>query len=154
MVLSVVGVVLFVTLFGNVMTAFDNLLLVAGIADFIAFEITVQIAPTVLMLAGVGGAAFAYYKGYKAVAGGSDPSGMIRMVFGILVIILFVTLFETIATAFVTLLALYVGSDYIAFDTVLTILPTVLFLGGIFAGIGTAVGGNRARKSRKVLAAY
>lgn len=153
MVMAAVGIVLFITLFENIMTAFDDLLLVVGIGDFIAFEIVVLIAPTVLLLAGVFGAGFAYYRGYKSISAGSaDAGGLLRMVMGVLVIILFVTLFETIATAFADLYALYAGSDYIAFDTCLTIAPTILFLGGIFAGVATSVGGFRARKKKGLLA--
>ena len=149
MILSVLGVVLYTTMFGTVMTAFDNLVTVIGIGGpFIALETVVYIAPTVLLLGGIFGAAWGYWKGYQAVAGGADASGMLRMVLGILVIILFVTLFSTIVTAFDDLWTLYDGSDYIAFDTVLTIVPTILFLAGIFAGIGTSVAGYRSRRKR------
>jgi len=149
MILSVLGVVLYATMFETVMDAFDDLVIAIGVGSpFIALETVVYIAPTVLLLSGIFGAAWGYWKGYKAVAGGGDTSGMLRMVLGILVIILFVTLFATIVTAFDNLFALYDGSDYIALDTVLTIVPTILFLAGIFAGIGTAVSGYRARRKR------
>lgn len=152
MILSVVGIVLFVNIFANIMDGLDDLLLNAAIADFIAFEICVHIAPTVLLLGGIFAAGWGYQRGYKNIAAGSgDTGGMLRMVMGVLLIILFITLFDPIATAFGDLYALYVGSDYIAFDTVLTIVPTVLFLGGIFAGISTSVGGWRSRKRRGAL---
>jgi len=153
MVMSAVAIVLFVTLFQNVMDALDNLLLVAGIGDFKAFEIIIIIAPTVLMLSGVIGSGIGYYKGYSSVSkSGGDTAGLIRMVMGLLVIVLFITLFETIATAFVDMLALYAGGDYIAFETILTIIPTLLFIGGIFAGVATTVGGYRSRRKKKALA--
>ncbi len=153
MILSVLGIVLFVTLFGSVMGAFDDLLLV-DLTDFIALTTVIGIAPVILLLGGIFGAGFAYWRGYKSASGsGSDPGGLLRMVLGVLVIILFVTLFATIAESFGDLFTLYDGdTNYIAFDTVLTIVPTILFLGGIFAGIGTSVGGARARSRRRALA--
>ena len=48
MILSVLGVVLFVTMFSTVMTAFDTLLNHVSIGTFTAMETVVQIAPTVL----------------------------------------------------------------------------------------------------------
>ena len=75
-----------------------------------------------------------------------------RMVLGVLVIILFVTMFATIITAMSTLYTAYSdNTDWVAFGTVLSISPTVLFLGGIFAGGSTAVGGYRARRRRRAL---
>jgi len=152
MVLSVLGVVLYTTMFSTVMTALGALHFDAG-TDFIAFRTVVGISPTVLFLGGIFGAAFAYWRGYKGVAGGgSDPGGLMRMVLGVLVIILFVTLFATIITAMSTLYTAYSdNTDWVAFGTVLSISPTVLFLGGIFAGGSTAVGGYRARRRRRAL---
>lgn len=150
MILSVLGIVLYVTMFESVMTAFDALIVAIGVASpFIALETVINIAPTVLILAGIFGAAWGYWSGYKSSVA-NDTSGIIRMVLGVLVIILFVTLFGNIVTVFGDLHTLYTGSDYIAFETVLTIVPTILFLGGIFAGIGTTVSGAKSyRKKRK-----
>jgi len=118
-------------------------------SDYIALSTVIGIAPTVLLLAGLFGAAFVYRKGFK-VAKAGDTSGMMRMVVGVLVTILFITLFATVVTAMNTLYTTY-GSvtSWIAFGTVVSIAPTVLFLGGIFAGASTAVSGYRARRSRK-----
>lgn len=153
MVLSILGIVLFVTMFSTIMSALTTLAGTSGVSDFIALATIIGIAPTVLLLAGVFGAGVIYYKGYKASAAtGSDASGLMRMVLGVLVIILFVTLFATIVTAFKTMYDLYAANTtWVAFGTVLSIMPTVLFIGGIFAGIGTGVGGYRARKRKKAL---
>ncbi len=144
MVLSILGVVLFVSMFSSILTAIGAVLDYANVTTFIALEVVCKIAPTVLLLAGVGIAGFGYYKGLKS-AGGNDPGGMMRMVLGVLVIILFCTLFLTILSSFYTLYAA-ANTSYIAFKTVVSILPTILFIGGIFAGTSTAVSGYRARR--------
>jgi len=147
MILSVLGVVLYVAMFSSVLTALVAILTYANLSTFIALSTVVRIAPTVLILGGVGLAAFSYAKGNKAAAG-SDPGGLMRMVLGVLVIILFATLFSTILSSFYTLYTATNASDFIAFQTVVSILPTILFLGGIFAGGATAVSGYRARRKR------
>jgi len=152
MVVSVLGVVLYVTMFSTVLTAFETLRTHTNIATFTALSTVVAIAPTVLLLAGIFAAGFGYYKGYKSTAsGGSDTGGLMRMVLGVLVIILFVTLFSTIVTAMYTLYSADNASEYTAFQTVVQIAPTVLFLAGVFAGGATAAGGYRARKRKKRL---
>jgi len=120
---------------------------------FIAFSTILGIMPTLLLLLGVVSAGYFYYKGYKSLSkSGTDASGLIRMVIGILEIILFVTLFATIVTNFNTLYVAYAAdTSWIAFGTVITILPTVLFLAGLFAGGVTTYGGVKARRSRKEL---
>ena len=70
------------------------------------------------------------------------------MVFGIVQIILFVSLFLTILTGFYTLYGTANASEYTAFTTVVASAPTVLFLAGIFGGTATAVSGARSRRSR------
>ena len=154
MVISVLAVVLYVSMFGSIMTALTTLAAVDGISDLVALATIIGIAPTVLLLGGVFGAGLAYYKGFKASTT-SDTGGLMRMVMGILVVILFITLFSTIASAFVTLNTSYGASSntsWVAFGTVVTIVPTILFLGGIFAGIGTASSGIRTRRrSRRMV---
>jgi hypothetical protein len=152
MILAVLGVVLYVTMFSNILTAFDSLGATAHISSFIAFSTVISIAPTVLFLAGIFGASTAYVIGYnKATAGGTN--GLLLMVMGALEIILFVTLFSTIMTSMDTLrlTTSVVNGDYIAFGTVVQIAPTVLFLAGIFAGAATAVGGYKKMKGKKGL---
>jgi len=147
MVLSVLGVVLYVTLFATVLTAMEAVRAYANISTFVALSTVVGIAPTVLLLAGIFAGGAGYYKGYKSVAAqGGDPGGLLRMVLGVLVIILFVTLFGTILTAMYTLYSNASAGNYTAFQTVVSIAPTILFLSGIFAGGATAVGGYKARK--------
>ncbi len=154
MVLSVLGVVLYTTLFSTILTAFTTLAANAHISTFVAFETIIKIAPTVLMLAGLLAAGLIYWKGYgKLSSGGGDTSGILRMVLGALMVILFVTLFDTILTSFYTLwLADNTAKYFIAFQTICTILPTILFLAGVFAGVATGVGGYKARRSRRALA--
>ncbi len=151
MILSILGIVLFVSMFSTVMTALTTLANTSGVSTFIALATIIGISPTVLLLGGVTGAGIVYYKGYKAAAT-SDSGGLMRMVMGVLVVILFVTLFATIVTNFKTLYDAYAANtSWIAFGVTLTIMPTVLFLGGIFAGVGTGVGGFKARRSRRAL---
>lgn len=149
MVLSVLGVVLYVSMFSTIMTALTTLAGVSGLSDLIAMSTIIGIAPTVLLLGGLFGAGYAYWKGYKQSTA-TDASGLMRMVLGVLIIILFITLFATVAESFISLNTDY-GSNtsWIAFGTVSTIVPTILFLGGIFAGIGTAVSGYRARRKKR-----
>lgn len=150
MVVSVLGVVLYVTMFSTVLTAFESLRTHTNIDTFTALSTVVEIAPTVLLLAGIFAAGFGYYKGYKATAtGGTDTGGLMRMVLGVLVIILFVTLFSTIVTAMYTLYTADNADQYTAFQTVVQIAPTVLFLAGVFAGGATAAGGYSARRKSK-----
>lgn len=151
MILAVLGLVLYVTMFDTVMTAMDTLYATTGVSSFIAFATVLGITPTILLLGGTVGAGILYWKGQQQ-AGTSDTSGLLRMVFGVLTVILFITLFSTIITNFATLYTSY-GSNttWIAFGTVVSILPTILFLCGIFAGSSTAVSGYRARSRRKAL---
>lgn len=153
MVLAVLGIVLYTTLFSTILTAFTTLAANTHISTFIAFETIIKIAPTVLLLSGLIGAGFVYWKGYGKLAASGDTNGILRMVLGALMIILFVTLFDTILTSFYTLwLADNVSKYFIAFQTICTIMPTILFLAGVFAGIATAVGGARARQRSRQLA--
>lgn len=154
MVLAVLGIVLYVTMFDSILDAFIALAANVHIGTFIAFEVIIKIAPTVLILGGLLGAAFVYWKGYgKLSAGGGDASGILRMVIGALMIILFVTLFGTIIDSFYTLwLADNATKYFIAFQTVCTIIPTILFIAGVFAGIATGIGGIKSRRRRRALA--
>jgi len=150
MTFSIVGVVLYVSMFLNILEGLDALRTYANIATFTALETIVQIAPTVLLIGGIFAAGFGYYQGYKG-ASAQDASGVLRMVFGIVQIILFVSLFYTIMTNMYTLYSSTEpnASAYTAFTTVVAIAPTVLFLAGIFGGVSTTVSGYRSRKSRK-----
>jgi len=147
MTFAVVGIVLFVSMFSSIMTALESIRTYANIATFTALLTIVQIAPVVLLIGGIFAATFGYYQGYKGAAS-QDASGVLRMVFGIVQIILFVSLFLTILTGFYTLYGTANASEYTAFTTVVAIAPTVLFLAGIFGGTATAVSGARSRRSR------
>lgn len=145
MTMAVVGVVLYVTMFSNVLSALETIRVYANISTFTALSTVVEIAPTVLLIGGVFAASFGYYRGYQG-ASAQDSAGVLRMVFGIVQIILFVSLFYTILTSFYTLYGADNASEYTAFQTVVQIAPTVIFLGGIFGGVATAVSGVRARR--------
>ena len=145
MTFAVVGVVLYVAMFANILSALETIRIYANISTFTALETIVEIAPTVLLIGGVFAASFGYYKGYKG-ASAQDASGVLRMVFGIVQIILFVSLFYTILTGFYTLYGAANASEYTAFTTVVAIGPTVLFLAGIFGGVATTVSGVRTRR--------
>ncbi len=147
MILSVLGIVLFVSMFSTILTALVAILEYAHLSTFTALETVVKIAPTVLLLGGVGLASFGYVKGLQG-ASGADPGGLMRMVLGVLVIILFATLFLTILSSFYTLYSATNASDFTAFQTVVSIMPTILFLGGIFAGGFTSYQGYKARKGK------
>lgn len=150
MVLSILGIVLYVTLFSNILSAFVALAETSGLSNYIAFSTVLKIAPTILFLVAIGGAAFAYYKGYgKAVSGGINS--LLLVVFGALEIILFVTLFSTVMTGMESVRTSDNIDYFIALSTVVSIAPTLLFLGGIFAGGATAVGGWRRGKKSKAL---
>ncbi len=146
MVLSVLGVVLFVTLFVSLISPFNTLYTTAN-TTWIAFGTVVSISPTIIFLAGLFGAGFAYWKSYGIAAAG-DQKGFMRMILGILELILFITLFSTIMTGLASVLTANI-TNFTALSTIVGIAPTVLFLAGIFASIGTAVGGYRSFKHSK-----
>ena len=147
MVLSVLGVVLYVTIFSSVLAAAETIRTYANISTFTALETVIKIAPTILLLAGIFGGGVVYYKGLKSTSsGGTDAGGLLRMVLGVLVIILFLTLFTTILTSMYTLYSDSSAGNYTAFKTVTSIAPTILFLVGIFAGGATVASGYKARK--------
>ena len=148
MTLSVVGLVLWVTLYSSIITAIDTLAALAYLDNFTALETVIDIAPVVLLLGGIFSLSFAYYKGYQG-AQAQDASGIMRMVLGVILIILFVTLFATIMTAMQALAVAVNTSGYTALTTVVSIAPVVLFLGGIFAGAATGVSGVKAYRRRR-----
>jgi hypothetical protein len=61
--------------------------------------------------------------------------GFLMMVFGILGLVLWTTLFTPILDAFVVLASLSYISNYIAFEVIIKIVPSILFLAGIFGGL-------------------
>jgi len=157
MILSVLGIVIFTTMFQTIHTALGTLRSASGVSDFIAFTTVVGIAPVVLFLAGIFGGSYAYFKGFQSVsASGTDTRGFMRMVTGVLMIILFVTIFSTITDAIHAVWNNSGGANltvWIALRTVTSIAPTILFLGGIFAGGSTAYSGIKSyRRGRRRMA--
>lgn len=145
MVVATLGLVLYVTLFNTIVEAMYTLYGTTNASCYTAFTTVVSIAPTVLFLGGVFGAGFAFYKGYKG-AMSSSVNGLFMIVLGALQIILFVTLFSTIMTAMEVIRTYANIATFIALSTVVTIAPTVLLLGGIFAGGMSIAGGIRKRR--------
>jgi hypothetical protein len=132
-------------IFTTIMSSLTTLYGTEGASSFIAFQTVITIIPTILLLAASIAAGIFYVKGYNKLAGGGqDPSGLLRMILGILQIVLFVTMFATVITNFYSLYTAYgTNTTWIAFGTVITIIPTILFLSGIFSGGLVAFGGGK-----------
>jgi hypothetical protein len=149
MIYAILGLVLMAALFTPIMSSLASLLGTTGVATFTALVTVIGIIPTILLLGLSVASGIFYYKGYKQAVG-QDPGGLLRMVLGILQIILFITMFATIVTSFYSLYTTYnSNTTYIAFGTVLSIVPTILFLGGIFSGGMVAFQGGKTAWSRR-----
>ncbi len=145
-VMSLLGLILFASLFSTIMSAINNIRYGATVlTNYTAFDTILGIAPVILWLGGLFGAGFAYYKGYSIVAG-KDSNGFMRMIMGVLTLVLFAVMFLTVLSNIETVRAGTNVSNYTAFSTVIGISPTILFLSGIFASISATVGGVRARR--------
>lgn len=151
MTFSVLGVVLYVTFFSSILTGMTTILTYANISTFTLLQTVVKIAPTILLLGGLFAGGFFYKEGLNS-AEAQDANGLMRMVFGVLVIVLFVSLFYTILTSMYTLYTATNASSYTAFQTVVQIAPAILFLGGIFGGVETIRRGRKARKRSRAAA--
>jgi len=145
MVLSILGIVLFVTMFNNILSAFVTLSGVDNAASYIAFSTVVQIAPTIIFLGGLFGLGFAYYKSYTKAG---SMTGLMQTVLGALSIILFITLFSTIMTSMETIRTNANIDSFIALETVVQIAPAILLLAGLFAGAMNIVSGIRKGKGK------
>ncbi len=144
MILGVMAMVLAITLFKSIMTYVGTDLNVANASAYIGYTVVVGITPTLLLLAIVGGGAWSYRHGYEQAVG--SGASLILIVWGILEIILFLALFPTIMSALESVRTDDNIANYIALQVVVEIVPVVLWLGGLFAGGATAVGGFKARK--------
>jgi len=149
MIYSILAVVLLSALFTPIMSSLGTLYGTSGASTFIAFTTVITIIPTILLLAAAIGSGIFYYKGYKAAVG-QDPGGFLRLILGVLQIILFVTMFATVITNFYTLYTTYgTNTTWIAFGTVVTIIPTILFLAGVFSGSLVAFQGGKSIIARR-----
>ena len=144
-VMSLLGLVLFTSLFATIMTAMNVMRYTSALTNYTAFDTILGIAPVILWLGGLFGTGFAFYKG-QSMAAGQDAAGFLRMVMGIVTLVLFITLFSTVVTGIGTVYDGTNASNYTAFQTVVGISPTILFLAGVFASVSTAAGGLRARR--------
>lgn len=147
MVYVILGLVLFMSMFSSIMSALATLRSGAYAATFVAWTTIIGIAPAILLLGGAATAGFVYTKGAMGT-GAFDPSGLMRLVLGVLQMILFATLFDTVGTSFYTIYTTYCGaandSVWIALRVVVIILPTVLFLAGLFGGLAVAAVGAKS----------
>jgi hypothetical protein len=145
MIFSILGLVALSALFIPIMNALAGLYDTPGASNFTLLQLVITIVPTILILALSVGLGFSYYTGFKQMAT-QDANGLISMVVGVMAILLFITMFGTVITNFSSLYTNYgTNTTWIAFGTVLTIVPTILFLGGLFGGGLLAFsGGKRA----------
>lgn len=155
MTISFVGIVLFTSIFLNIMEQIELIRAYTNISSFLVLSILVQIAPTVILIGSLLVAKWGYSKG-EMIAAATDSGGLMRMVYGAIGLILFAALFYVflpymyyIYNGGTTTNATFTPSNYIALQTVSSIIPAVLFIGGIFLTGRTAVRGYRARKSRR-----
>jgi len=151
MLMMVLAIVLFCSFFEYIMVALEDILALE-LTNMLVLELLVQIAPTILLLGGLGVLGYTGLKGYQATSV-KDSNGLMRMVFAVLLLIVFLTIFTNIVEAFVDLYDVYgVDPTWIAFGIICQIMPAILFIGGIFAMVGSGVGGVKARRSRRALA--
>ena len=143
MILSIVAMVLSITMFQSIMTYIALDMAVTNASAYIGYTVVVGVTPTLLLLTIVGGAGWGYKHGYDQAV--NNGASLILMVFGILEIILFAALFPTIMAALEAVRTLPSIANYIALEVVVQIVPVLLWLGGLFAGGATAVGGFRHR---------
>ncbi len=151
-VFTVLGIVLFAAMFPTIYAAIGGLRYGYGaLTNYIAFDTILSIAPTLLWLAGIGAFSVSEVITYRNLAA-KDARGFMMMIMGVLEIVLFTTMFGTVLSNIATL---YTGATnatgltFVAYSTVISIAPTLLFLGGIGSGLfSTAAGGRKAWRSR------
>ncbi len=143
MVMTVLLEIFAITVFASIISPFNTLYTTAN-ATWIAFGTVLTIIPTLIFLAMIVGGGIGYWKSYRAAASGG-VNGFLIMVVGILEIILFVSMFSSVVTGLAAILTSNV-TNFIALSTIVGISPTLLFLLGIFACLGTAIGGYRQGK--------
>lgn len=149
MVMSILGLVLFVSVFDKVLEALESIRIYEYLSTFLVMDIVVVIVPSILLLAGTAAAGFGYWKGFQSLeVSGKDEAGIMRMLLSAVGIILFFSMFLTILTSFYGLYSADNASEYLVFQTVVTILPTILFLSGTFAFGMTFRSGYKAAKDK------
>ncbi len=143
MVMTVLLEIFAITVFASIIGPFNTLYTTAN-ATWIAFGTVITIIPTLIFLAMIVGGGIGYWKSYKSASSGG-VNGFLIMVVGILEIILFVSMFSSVITGLAAILSANI-TNFIALTTIVGISPTLLFLLGIFASLGTAIGGYRKGK--------
>ena len=153
MMVGTLGLVVFTTLFANVLTYFVALVNNSALANFLLMDILVKVGPTILFIAGIGSAIyFGEIKGYQK-ASSAGISSIILIIFGFVEIIFFLALFETVLNNFETLRTTDNVDYFIALSLAISIGPAMAFLAGLFSGAGAMVGGFRQSKKEKKAAA-
>lgn len=150
MTFGVLGLVVFTNIFDDILDALYGVAAHSNVATFIAMETVAKISATVLFLGGIFALSVAYRAGYKQAAV-TDSGGLMRMVFGLVQVLLFATLFATVLTNLYALYSSGNASTFTAFTTVVSISAVPLFLAGVFSGIATGISGYRARRRRRII---
>lgn len=155
MTVSFVGVVLFSRIFLNIMEYIESIRSYTYVDSFLILALIAQILPTVLLISTLLLARWGYNQGEMKVAA-SDTGGLLRLVYGAIGLIIFLALFVVflpymyyIIDGGLTTNATYEVANYIALDTIGTIIPAILLLGGAFYTGRTAVRGGKAVRSRR-----
>lgn len=150
MTFGVLGLVVFTNVFDDILDALYGVAAHTNVASFIAMETVGKISATVLYIGIIFGLSTAYRQGYKQAAV-SDAGGLLRMVFGLVQVLLFATLFSTVLTNLYTLYSSGNASTFTAFTTIVSISAVPLFLAGIFSGVATGVSGYRSRRRKQLI---
>lgn len=150
MTFGVLGLVVLTNVFDDILDALYGVAAHSNVATFLAMETVAKISATVLFIGLIFGLSVAYRRGYQQSAV-TDSGGLLRMVFGLVQILLFATLFATVMTNLYSLYSSGNASTFTAFTTVVSISAVPLFLAGIFSGVATGVSGYRARSRRRLI---
>ncbi len=149
MILAIVLVVISTSMFSTIMTYLTSLADATGASSLTIYVLLVRMAPTLLLLGLLGMAGALYIHGYGQMSSG-NVNGLMMGIFGIIQLVLFLALFSTVASSFITLFTTYGGNaTWVAFGVVVSIVPAILFLAGI--GSAIAVGVQCVRKGKKAL---
>jgi len=150
MTFGVLGLVVLTNVFDDILDALYGIAAHANVSTFIAMETVGKISATVLFIGLIFGLSAAYRQGYKQ-ASVTDAGGLLRMVFGLVQVLLFATLFSSVMTTLYNLYSSGNASTFTAFTTIVSISAVPLFLAGVFSGIATGVSGYRARRRRRLI---
>jgi hypothetical protein len=153
MILGTLGLVLFTTVFGTILTYFVTLAENSALANFLVMDILVKIGPTLLFLGGLFSLIyFGQVKGFQR-ASGAGIGSLVMVVYGAIEVILFLAMFNVILNNFEALRTSDNLSYFIALSVCISIGPAMAFLAGLFSGVGTFVSGVKGMGGKKGQAA-